>query len=87
VDDIKSSVKRIKPVSPSMQCYNSFPGRPDKAGAKIDNNCCRASLDREHIGSLSLKQWVKDKQVKRCIRLEVCKPTRRAQRIPHKVVS
>jgi hypothetical protein len=59
-------------------CYNWFPGRPDKAGAKIDNNCCRASLDREHVGSLSLNQWVEDKQVKRCIRLEVCKLTRRA---------
>lgn len=23
-------------------CYYLFPGRPDKAGAKIDNNCCRS---------------------------------------------
>jgi hypothetical protein len=59
-------------------CYDLFPGRPDKAGAEIDNNCCRMVLDREHVGSLSLNQWVKDKQVKRCIRLEVCKLTRRA---------
>jgi hypothetical protein len=39
-------------------------GRPDKAGAKIDNNCCRADLSREHVGSLLLDQWVKDKHVK-----------------------
>jgi hypothetical protein len=45
-------------------CYDSFPGRPDKAGAKMDNNCCRASLDREHVGSLSLDQWVEGGQVK-----------------------
>jgi hypothetical protein len=68
-------------------CYNLFLRRPDKAGAKIDNNCGRASLDREHVGSLSLNQWVKGKQVKRCIRLEVCKLTRRAWRIPCKVAS
>ena len=61
-------------------CY-LFLGRPDKARAKIDNNCPRASLDIEHVGSLSLNQWVKDEQVKRCIRLEGCKVIRRAQRI------
>jgi hypothetical protein len=68
-------------------CYDSFPGRPDKAGAEMENNCRRANLDREHVGSLSLDQWVEDKQVKRCIRLEVCKLTRRARRIPLKVAS
>jgi hypothetical protein len=60
-----------------LMCYNLFPGRPDKAGAKIDNNCCRANLSREHVGSLLLDQWVKDKHVKGCIRLEVCKLTRK----------
>jgi hypothetical protein len=70
-----------------LKCYDSFPGRPDKAGAKMENNCRRASLDREHVGSLSPDQWVKDKQVKRCIRLEVCKLTRRARRTPLKVAS
>jgi hypothetical protein len=29
----------------------------------MDNNCCRASVEREHIMSLSLDQWVKDEQV------------------------
>lgn len=72
---------------PGTDCYDSFLGRPDKAGAEIDNNCHRANLDREHVGSLSLNQWVKDKQVKRCIRLEVCKLARRARRIPRKVAS
>ena len=80
----ENSCKHHVMMSP---CHNSFPGRPYKAGAKMDNSCCRASLDREHVGSLSLDQWVKDKQVKGCIRLEVCKLTRRAQRIPRKVAS
>jgi hypothetical protein len=68
-------------------CYNLFLGRPDKAGTEVDNNCCMASLDKEHIGSLSLDQWVKDKQVKSCLRLEICKLTKRAYRIPCKVAS
>ena len=82
-------------------CYNLFPRRPEKAGAEIDNDCCRARLDTEHVGScyntvydwcrdiraISLNQWVKDKQLKRCIRLEVCKLSRRARRIPCKVAS
>jgi hypothetical protein len=74
-------------VLEQWMCYSLFLGRPDKARVKIDNNCCRASLDREHIGSLSLNQWVKGKQVKSCIGLEVRKLTRRAQRIPCKVAS
>jgi hypothetical protein len=63
-------------------CYNLIPGRPDKAGAKIDNNCCRVDLSREHIGSLLLDQWVKDKHVKGCIGLEVCKLTRKGSKDP-----
>jgi hypothetical protein len=63
-------------------CYNSFPGRPDQARAKIDNNCCRANLSREHVRSLVLDQWVEDKHVKGCIRLEVCKLTRKGLKDP-----
>ena len=44
-----------------MACYDSFPGRPSKARAKVDTNCCRANLNREHVGSLLLDQWVEDK--------------------------
>ena len=52
----KQSARSAKCRSKGLMCnsYNLFPGRPDKAGAKSDNNCCRASLDREHIWSLSL---------------------------------
>jgi hypothetical protein len=71
----------------AYKCYHLFLARPDKARAKMDNNCCRANLDREHMGSLSLNQWVEDKQVKRCIKLEVCKLTRRAQKIPCEMAS
>jgi hypothetical protein len=30
-----------------------------KAGAEMENNCCRASFGREHVGLLPLDQWVK----------------------------
>jgi len=65
-----------------MFCYDLFLGRPDKAGAEIDNNCCRANLSREHVGSLLLDQWVEDKHVKGCIGLEVCKLTREGSKDP-----
>jgi len=47
------------------QLYNSFPGRPSKARAEIDNNCCRVNLSREHVGFLLLDQWVEDKEMYR----------------------
>jgi len=76
----KQSASSAKCKSKGLMCnsYNLFPGRPDKARAKSDNNCCKASLDREHIGLLSPDQWIEDKQVKRCVRLEVYKLNGRA---------
>ena len=55
--------------------YDSFPGRPCETGAVIDNSCGRASLGSKRVGSLSLDLWVKDKQVKRCIRSGECELT------------
>jgi hypothetical protein len=52
-------------------CHASFPGRPEKSGAKIDNNCHMARLNKEHAGLLSLDQWGKGEQVERCLRPEV----------------
>jgi hypothetical protein len=63
-------------VNWTVLCYNLFPGRPGNARAGIDNNCCKASLIKEHMGSLQLDQWVASKQVKRCLRPEVYKLTR-----------
>jgi hypothetical protein len=52
-------------------CHASFPGRPEKSGAKKDINCHMARLNREHAGFLSLDQWGKGEQVERWLRPEV----------------